>query len=108
MHMKKVYTTANANQLHLKDRCLESAKQYMQDYQHVEITHETIYEWDGTTSFIISVNAKPNTGLMCLLNKSWIINISRRGTVRSKRIGVSLAGKSEPKLKVNKHLLFIA
>lgn len=103
---KKTYTKANSTQLEQKQMCIDSANQYKGESYHVELSHESIYDFNGCLSFVLSINANAGTGLLCLTNKSWIVNISRGGTVRSKRI--CTGNDLESPMKRNKHRLFIA
>lgn len=102
----KNYTTSNSIQEYMKKVCIAGAEQFKQDNQEVVIQNENIYDWNGTLSFTLSINAKENTGLMCLFNKAWVVTIGRRGAVSSKKIGVGMGDKTEP-MKRNKYCTFI-
>lgn len=99
---RKVYTEANKEQIHQRDLCLEGAKKH-QDLTlfDVYIDLERVFDWNGTLQFFINIKAKPNTGMLFLSDKTFLVHIGRRGKVRS------MNPTKDKKLKDNKHHLFI-
>ena len=105
--MKKPFKQANDVQKEMQRRCIEAATYYSNDRFTVTASYEQVYEYKGQLCFVLSVEAKPNTGLLCLCNKSWIVEIGRRGQVKSKKIIGGNTPAASAKLKVNKHIIFI-
>ena len=61
----------------------------------------TIYDFNGTLSFLLKKQAKSDTGMLFLIDKSYLVTISRRGVVKS--MDTTMA---ESEMKRNDHLNF--
>jgi hypothetical protein len=78
----KTASKANETQVKQKLRCLANLQKYASNEFTCTITNEKII-LDGMLQFILSKEAKPNTGMLFLTNTSWVVHIGRRGKVRS-------------------------
>ncbi len=97
---RKPFTKATQRQLAMKERVIESVKQNTGVYLDVAVSHESVYDFNGKLAFIVKTIAKPDTGMIFLTEKSWLVTIGRKGAVYS----MNVMGNKNPKR--NKYLLF--
>jgi hypothetical protein len=93
-----VMKTANKAQLLTKEHIIELAKDACSEGQEVVISNETVYE-SGKLSFVLGIKAKPNTGMLFIVDKSFSITIGIKGGVTSERI--SYSSNDKPSKKTN-------
>jgi hypothetical protein len=102
MKRNKTYTEANQVQKDKRDYCLERARNHANnDLQDVVIEDEKVLSFNGMLLFTIKIKAKPDTGMMFLCDKTFIVTIGRKGQVKSTKAGEC------KNLKVNKYCIFI-
>ena len=101
--MDKIYTKPNELQLEIRDQCVVNAKQYLHKDQDLKIINVTLWDFNGTYAFTMSVEAKPNTGMLGMLNQLFSVHITKRGAVQSSTTGIH----TNKGFKRNKHLIFI-
>lgn len=103
VNQRKTYTEPNKTQVYYRDFCLKGAKDKLAspELHDVTITNEQVWEFNGNLSFILSIKAKPNTGMLFICDKSWHVVIGRRGSVKSQLF------HKESRLTRNKYCIFI-
>jgi hypothetical protein len=86
MSKSKKFTTANKTQLSLMQTCLDNLIancKEINDYFECSIESQNVYDFNGALTFILKKNAKDGTGMLFMLDKSWLVKIGRRGKVSS-------------------------
>lgn len=63
------------------NRCISNAEQFSSSHQIVEATN--LEKLDNKILFTLSKKAKPNTGMLFLVDKHWTVLIGRNGGVKS-------------------------
>jgi hypothetical protein len=98
----------NKTQDYYKNLCIENAKKYCGEHYEVKVSHESVYEWNGTYSFILNIDTKEEyrNSLLILFDKSWLVTITKRGVVHSKKIH-SYQDSGDKNFKRNKSCIFI-
>lgn len=102
--MRNTFATPTERQLYLRDKCLENAQKYCSEYFEAKISMESVYDFDGTFTFLLNISAKQDTGLLFLTNKCYIVTIGRRGKVMSRKISPIKEEEKVP--RSNKYLIF--
>ncbi len=95
------FEKANSTQLYYRDLCLKNATENSSEYKSVTIRNERVSPLKGELTFFLSREAKENTGLLCLTDKTWFVRIGRRG-----RVGSTLMYEKKVIEKNNKYCTF--
>lgn len=99
--MIRVYSTPNERQLAIRDLCRNNAQKHVSSDWEITIEDQHILPYGGILQFMIKKKAKPNTGMLFMTNKTWIVQVGRLGGVKSG--GTQGSGN----LKPNKFRIFI-
>jgi len=101
----KQYTTATKYQLQLKEEIIEAAKMgcTSPEYFDIEVSYERIFLYSGALCFVLRSKAKENTGMLYMCERSYMVEIGRRGAVKTARINYD---NNDVKLRSNKNYIF--
>lgn len=106
MRTKKTYTDISEYQQELKDLCIKNANEFCGENYEVTTEHDKVYEWNGDFTFMLSIQAKNRNSLLIITDKTWMVQITRRGKITSKKI-IGYKIRKNAGMRINKYATFI-
>lgn len=90
----------NKTQAYHRDICVKNAKEGAGEHKDVVVTYEDVLI-SGALLIGIQIKAKPGTGMLFLLDRSYLVKVGPRGGVMSK-----LSDGNDNRWKRNKYCTF--